>query len=318
MSISNIIHVAKGTKYISKARILCKKHAPEILLVTGTIVIVTSAVHACKQTIKAHDILEKANSDLEDVEKAIEVSNPEDYTDKDARNDRRRVYGRTFLELTKCYGPSVIGGLIGFGMIFGGHKILRGRNIALTAAYSGLLARYKDYQKKVVEKLGADEEFKLRSGVEDRVASIIDEDGNEIEEAQVKYIPDNGSAHSIYSRIFDESNSNWSRNPATNLQFIRTQQSFANQKLRSEGYVLLNDVYQMLGMPRTSAGAVVGWVWDPNKELDDDARDNYIDFGIYNELYKDTAKRDFLNAVEPCVWLDFNVDGVVYELIDRM
>ena len=318
MSIANLVRASKGVKHIGKVKILCKKHAPEILLVTGTIVVVGSAVYACKQTLKAHDILEKANSDLGDVEKAIEVSNPEDYTPKDARNDRMKVYGRTFIDLAKCYGPAVIGGIIGFGMIFGGHKILRGRNIALTAAYSGLLAQYKEYRKKVIDKLGEDEEFKLRSGVEERVASIIDEDGNQIEEAKVNYIPDDGSKHSIYSRIFDECNSNWSRNPSSNLLFLRSQQNFANEKLRADGFLLLNDVYQSLGMPRTSAGAVVGWVWDPDKELDDKARDNYVDFGIYNELYKDSAKRDFLNAAEPCVWLDFNVDGVVYELIDRI
>lgn len=315
MSISNIIHAGKSIKQVSKVKILCKKHAPEILLVTGTVVVIGSAVHACKQTLKAHDILEKANSDLNDVEKAIAVSNPEDYTRKDARNDRMKVYGRTFIELAKCYGPAVIGGIIGFGMIFGGHKILRGRNLALTAAYSGLLAQYKEYRKKVIDKIGEDEEFKLRSGVEDRTASIIDEDGNKIEDAKVKYIPDDGSTHSIYARIFDESNPNWSRNPGSNLIFLRSVQEFANQKLRAEGYLFLNEVYQALGMPRTSEGQIVGWVWDPREEIDGHEGDNYVDFGIYNELYKDAAKRDFLNAAEPCVWLDFNVDGVIYDLM---
>ena len=315
MSIANLVRASKGVKHISKAKILCKKHAPEILLVTGTIVVVASAVHACKQTLKAHDILEKANSDLDDVKKAIEVSNPEDYTPKDARNDRVKVYGRTFIDLAKCYGPSVIGGLIGFAMIFGGHKILRGRNLALTAAYSGLLAQYKEYRKKVVEKLGEDEEMKLRTGLEKADISVIDDEGNEVEVKSANVIHDDGSGHSIYAKIFDESNSNWSRNPVANLTFLRAQQNFANEKLRAEGYLFLNDVYQSLGMPRTSEGQIVGWVWDPNKEIEGHVGDDYVDFGIYNELYKDAAKRDFINAAEPCVWLDFNVDGVVYDLI---
>lgn len=315
MSVTNIIHASKNLKHLNKVKIICKKHAPEILLVTGTIVVVSSAVYACKQTLKAHDILEKANSDLSDVEKAIAISNPEDYTDKDARKDRMRVYGRTFLDLAKCYGPAVIGSLIGFGMIFGGHKILRGRNLALTAAYSGLLAQYNDYRKKVVERLGEDEEFKLRSGVEKHVANIVDEDGNEVEEAEVTYLPDDGTGHSIYAKIFDEANPNWSRNPVSNLQFLRSQQNFANEKLRAEGYLFLNDVYQSLGMPRTSEGQIVGWVWDPRNEIEGHVGDDYVDFGIYNEIYKDAARRDFINAAEPCVWLDFNVDGVIYDLI---
>jgi hypothetical protein len=301
-------------KHITKAKVILNKHAPEILLVSGTIVVISSAVYACRQTLKAHDILEEANSDLADVEKAITVSNSDDYTPKDARSDRRKVYGRTFFDLAKCYGPAVIGAIIGFGMIFGGHKILRGRNIALTAAYSTLLAQFKDYRAKVVEKLGEDEEFRLRSGMEERAASIIDEDGNEVE-AAVNYIPDNGEGHSIYARIFDETCSNWSRNPVANLTFLRGQQHFANEKLRAEGILFLNDVYESLGLPRTSEGQIVGWVWDPNKEIDDHAGDNYVDFGIYNELYKDAARRDFINAAEPCVWLDFNVDGVIYDLM---
>ena len=309
MSIASIIRASKGGAYFSKAKILCKKHAPEILLVTGTVVVVSSAVYACKQTLKAHDILEKANSDLSDVEKAIQVSNPEDYTPKDVRNDRMKVYGRTFVELAKCYGPSVIGGIIGFGMIFCGHKI------ALTAAYSGLLAQYNDYRKKVAEKLGTDEELKLRGGVERTDISVLDDDGNVVEVKDANIIHDNGSDHSIYAKIFDESNPNWSHNPAANLMFLRSQQQFANEKLRAEGYLFLNDVYQALGMPRTSEGQIVGWVWDPKDEIDGHIGDDYVDFGIYNELYKDAARRDFINGAEPCVWLDFNVDGVVYDLI---
>ena len=315
MAITSIIKGTTALKHFSKARIIFKKHAPEILLVAGTIVVVGSAVRACKQSIKAHDILEKANSDIKDVEQAIRVSNEEDYTAKDARKDRMKIYGRTFLGFAKCYGPSIIGAIIGFGMIFGGHKILRGRNIALTAAYSGLLAKYNDYRNRVIDKLGEEEEFKLRSGIEDRVLSIVDDDGNEIEENQVKYLPDDGSDHSIYAKIFDEFNPNWSRNPVSNLTFLRSQQNFANEKLRAEGYLFLNDVYQALGFPRTSEGQIVGWVWDPNNEIDGHVGDDYVDFGIYNELYKDAARRDFINAAEPCVWLDFNVDGVVYDLI---
>jgi len=301
---------------VATTKILAKKHGPEILIVTGTVVVISSAVVACKQTLKAHEILEKANSDLGDVEKAISVSNPEDYTAKDARTDRMRVYGRTFIELGKCYGPSVIGAIIGFGMIFGSHKILKGRNAALTLAYSNLLANYKRYRELMANELGEEKEFKLRSGIEKGDITTVDEEGNEVEVKKAKIIHDDGTKHSIYAKIFDEANPNWSRNPASNLNFLRCQQKFANDKLRADGFLFLNDVYQSLGMPKTSEGQIVGWVWDPRNELNrDEEGDNYVDFGIYDELYLDAPKRDFINAAEPCVWLDFNVDGVVYDLI---
>lgn len=305
---------SKLTPIVSTAKIFTKKHGPEILLIGGTIMVVSGAVIACRQSLKAHDILEKANSDLEDVEKAIEVANPEDYTARDARNDRLKVYGRTFLDLAKCYGPSVLLGLVGFGMIFGGHHILKARNIALGAAYSGLLGKFRNYQKKVQEQLGTDKELLLRAGAEKMDISIDDEEtGKEKKVKGAQVVHDNGDGHSIYAKIFDEGNLNWSHNPASNLIFLRAQQKFANDKLKAEGYLFLNDVYQCLGFPRTSEGQIVGWVYDPDNEEHDG--DNYVDFGIYDILYKDVAKRDFINSYEPCVWLDFNVDGIVYDLI---
>ncbi len=315
MGIASIVSVAKFAPIISKAKILTKKHGPEILLVGGTILVVTGAVTACRQTLKAHDILEKANEDLQDVEKAIEVSNSEDYTAKDARNDRFRVYGRTFIDLAKCYGPSVIAGLIGFGMIFGGHRILKARNIALGAAYSGLLTNFRNYQNKVKEQLGEDKELLLRSGAEKEDISVIDEEtGKEKKIKNATVMHDHGAGHSVYARLFDEANANWSKNPGSNLMFLRSQQNYANDKLRADGYLFLNDVYRMLGFPATSEGQIVGWVYDPGNE--EHEGDNYVDFDMYDILYKDSdAKRDFLNCREPSVWLDFNVDGVVYDLI---
>ena len=315
MSISGIVNASKGARYISKARVLCKKHAPEILLVTGTVAVVASAVYACKQTLKAHDILEQANADLADVEKAIEVSNVEDYTPKDARNDRMRVYGRTFLGLAQCYGPAVIGAGLGFAMIFGGHKILKGRNIALTAAYSGLLAQYKEYRSRVVNKLGEAEEFMLRTGAERKDIVTVDDDGNEVEVKDAIVLPDTGTNHSIYARVFDEYNPNWQNRPEDNLTFLRLQQTFANQKLIAEGHLFLNDVYKLLGFDETPAGQIVGWMYDPNNDIDGHVGDNMVDFGIYDAMYFDQAKRDFINANNPCVWLDFNVDGLMYDLI---
>ena len=65
----------------------------------------------------------------------------------------------------------------------------------------------------------------------------------------------------------------------------------------------------MLGIPRTTAGGYVGWIYDekhPNG-------DNYVDFGIYN-LYK-TKNRDFVNGYERTILLDFNVDGIILDKI---
>jgi hypothetical protein len=93
--------------------------------------------------------------------------------------------------------------------------------------------------------------------------------------------------------------------------FLRRQQEYANQLLKSRGYVFLNEVYEMLGLQKAECGQVVGWIYDEVKPLGD----NYIDFGIYD--LNNEAKRAFVNGLERSILLDFNVDGVVYKLIDQ-
>ena len=93
--------------------------------------------------------------------------------------------------------------------------------------------------------------------------------------------------------------------------YLRHQQNYANELLRSRGYVFLNDVYDMLGIRRTKAGQIVGWVYDEkNPNID-----NYIDFGIYNVHYE--GARDFVNGFECSILLDFNVDGPIIDLINK-
>ena len=92
--------------------------------------------------------------------------------------------------------------------------------------------------------------------------------------------------------------------------FLKHQQNYANEKLQKQGYLFLNDVYDMLGIPKTKAGQVVGWVYD---EAHPDIYDNFVDFGIY-DLYNEKA-RDFVNGREKSILLDFNVDGNILDLI---
>jgi hypothetical protein len=89
------------------------------------------------------------------------------------------------------------------------------------------------------------------------------------------------------------------------------QQNFANDRLRAKGHLLLNDVYDSLGLPRTAAGCVVGWVKGGNGQTT--AGDGYVDFGLFDPETQEI--RDFFRGDNGALWLDFNVDGEVYKLI---
>ena len=69
-------------------------------------------------------------------------------------------------------------------------------------------------------------------------------------------------------------------------------------------------MYDWLGLKRSKAGQVVGWVYKP------DSADvhNFVDFGIYDT--NDANIEAFLYGEERSIWLDFNVDGVVNNFLD--
>lgn len=93
------------------------------------------------------------------------------------------------------------------------------------------------------------------------------------------------------------------------MMFLRRQQDYANEMLKARGHLFLNEVYDLLDIPRSKAGQVVGWVYDKNGNT---KGDNYVDFGLYRN---DLGTRRFVNGLEYNILLDFNVDGVIYDLI---
>lgn len=309
MDISAIASKIQVPAFAKKPLAKMAKHSPEILMAAGAGLVLGAGINACRQSLKARDILDEFHDDLDSVDAALNCA-PDQYTDEDAKHDIKMIYVHTAVSFAKLYGPSVLVAMTGFGMIFGSHKILTDRNSALTMAYSNLLTAYTAYREKVIEELGAEKEFQLRSGYSKQDIEWTDEDGVSKSKKNAKVI-DTGTTHSIYARIFDETCPSWSRSPMANATFLKAKQAYANDKLRAEGILFLNDVYSELGFPRTPEGQIVGWRYDP----DDKSIDSFVDFGIYDKLFKSEEKRDFINGWEPCVWLDFNVDGVVYDKI---
>ena len=137
----------------------------------------------------------------------------------------------------------------------------------------------------------------------------VDENGNEVTETvKVMDGTDDPNSYSDYARFFDESCAAWQNDAEYNLTFLKAQQQYANDLLKARGRLFLNEVYRMLGIDETKAGQVVGWVYNP----DNPTGDNFVDFGIYN-MQRERV-RAFVNGYEPNILLDFNVDGVIWDL----
>lgn len=302
------------TRSLHRVGFKFKKHSPEILVGAGIVGVVGSAVMACKATTKLDEVLEEPKEKIEKIHELMEnpdmVPEGKEYTEEDGKKDLTIMYTQSAVKVVKLYAPAVILGTVSIAAILGGHHILRKRNLALAAAYATIDKGFKEYRGRVIERFGEelDKELKYNIKAKEIEETVVNEDGSENTVKKTVNVADPNTT-SDYARFFDDGCNGWTKDPEFNLMFLKDQQRYANDLLKTRGHLFLNEVYDMLGIPRSTAGAVVGWVYDEKHPVGD----NFVDFGIY-DLYNE-KKRDFVNGYERTILLDFNVDGEIYKLI---
>lgn len=290
-----------------------QKKSPEILVAAGIVGVVVGAVMACKATIKAQEVAEETKGTIDEIHNAEDkgvTKAGKSYSADDAQKDLTTAYVQTGIKYAKLYAPAVIVGAASITCIVASHRVLKKRNIALAAAYTTLDKSFKDYRTRVMERFGEQVEKELRYNIkaQEIEQTVVDEKGKE---KKVKVPADvatgegwDPSKYSPYARIFDESHPQWTKDAEMNLYYLKARQAQATDMLRARGHLFLNEVYDMLGFPRTKAGAVVGWLYDPRRP---ELGDSYVDFGMY-EVQRPKAV-DFVNGYERSFILDFNVVG---------
>lgn len=298
------------TRFAHKQCAVISKHSPTILTGLGIAGMIGATVLASAATLHVGDILDEAKADFDKINQGIAIIeagqvDASKYTKKDVANDRFLVYSRTARKLIALYGPAFLLGVTSIACLVQSHRILKSRNVALAAAYTGLDKAYQAYRARVREEFGEERDLEYSLGARHEEHTYTDaETGQEVTEEVLTIDP---NEHSPYAKFFDEYNVNWTKSPENNLFFLQNQQNYANDMLRQRGHLFLNEVYDMLDIPRTKQGAVVGWTRKGGNS------DGYVDFGIFD--VSDAKKRDFVNGYERSILLDFNVDGVIYDLI---
>lgn len=287
------------------------KHAPEILMVAGVGFGVASTVCACKATIKAKDVLEKAKDDLDAIDIASTIGKNDDekiYTEEDHKRDLITVYAHTGIEFIKLYAPSILFSAASIACLIGSHGIMRNRVATLVTAYGTLDAAFRQYRERVAETFGADKELETYYDVKQLEEGRDEETGLVLAEPKGEKI----DGYTVYARCFDEYNPNWKDNAEYNLGFLRSTQKYLTCMLERDGYLTLNDAYKELGFEPTPQGQLVGWIYDPDNP--NHKGDNYVSFGLYGPEHK-PALGEFINGYTNAVWIDFNVDGVIIDKI---
>ena len=278
------------TSKVARQVLVAKKYSPQIMFATGVVGSVASTVIACKATLKLNDVVDDIEFEVSDVKKHRDESTREYY------QDLTYVYAKGAYRVSRLYAPAFVVGASSIGLLTGSHVTLNRRNASLTAAYAATQKAYDEYRERVQHELGEKKEADIHHAV--KTLEVVDENGKKVKAPHA-----DPNKWSMYARFFDEASPSWQKNAELNRIFVQAQQNYCNHLLHARGHVFLNEVYDMLGIPRSKAGQMVGWVLA-------DGGDNFVDFGMY-----EAANAEFINGGERNIILDFNVDGVIYDKI---
>lgn len=286
------------TQTLAKQVLQAKMNSPHIFFGLGVAGVIGGTVLACRATLKLQDTLDEIEDEVKEVKGLHESRKAvvKEFDEAEYYKDLAYVYGKGAGRVVRLYGPSVAIGVISVASLTGSHITLTRRNTSLTVALATLSKAYNDYRERVKLEIGPEREKDVYLAAENKVVELPD-GTKEI----AKFVDPNKM--SPYCKFFDEYSSAWEKDEEINRLFVQCQQTYANQKLQAQGYLFLNDVYDMLKIERSKAGQHVGWM------LDGDG-DGYVDFGIF-----DVRNRDFVNGNERSILLDFNVDGVIIDKV---
>lgn len=290
---------------------ITKAKAPTILMVNGILCGIAATVMAvkraplCEQAKKDfQDGMEKADMCLD--EKVVHTKDGDiPYDEKLYKKDCLGYHARKYAAYGKAYLPAIILGGISIASILWSHGIMMKRNLALTAALTTVSRAFKDYRQNVRDQYGDEVDYNLRHGyvVEKQKVQEKDPETGKTKTVTKEVRKEKDGAHvngSAYSRCFETGCRNWTKDPSANRVALMSLETWANQRLRSRGYVFLNEIYDALGLDETLAGSEMGWVYFKDKD-ENLYGDNYIDFGFSRDPR-------FMEGIEASVWLDFNVD----------
>lgn len=207
------------TSAVKKAGLTLSKHSPTILAVLGGTTSIAALVEAVRAT-------PAAMKDLEEMKPETNL-------------DKIKVAG-------KHYIPAVIMELFALGCIFSSHKITLGRAAVISTLYTTSEEKLKEYQEKVIEKIGPKKDEQIRDDIAlDHVNKTFDSNN------KVIMNPMDGK-----TRCLDK----WSgRYFYSTVETIREAVNDLREELQGDWYISLNEFYYAIGLEGIDAGEEMGW-----------------------------------------------------------
>lgn len=277
------------TRPLFRAALQIRKNSPVLMFGGGVVGVIATTVVACRATLKLSEDLPEMKENLELVKLTYPKGGPEH------GRQMALAYSTNAAHVARLYAPAVLAGSVSVGLLTGSHVVLTRRNTAAYATLATVSKAFDDYRARVENEVGKEHELDLYHGARTETVEI------EGKKTKIKVVDPNNM--SPYSRWFDSSSQHFQTNGTYNRQFILAQQNFATHYLQAHGHLFLNEVYDLLGIPRSPEAALVGWVIAPGC-------DGFVDFGLY-----EAVNAEFINGYEQNALLDFNVDGPIWNLI---
>lgn len=295
------------TSRVGKAGLVLEKYSPEIKLVTGIVCFAGAVGFAYKAGTKTAGIMKRYEENISLIQSYEE--NPEKM--KAAGIDETGLEQARFAakvdlakDLLKEVAPVAICSALSLACIVSSNNTLKRRYLGAVAAFNAATEAFDKYRINVKDRFGDDVDWELKNGIVKSVETkeVTDEKGKTKTEEQIiaKRDPNRVSDHAVW---FEEGNPNWDPYRKFNVMFLKGQQQIATDILNARGRLFLNEVRESIGLKPVPEGQLLGWIKKPGEIA-------YVDFGLYDE-----RNADFINGNADKVLLDFNLDGIIWDLI---
>lgn len=288
-----------------------KMHSSEICLGIGVCGLAGTVVTTAKVATPIINMSRDYQAEKEELN--FEFEN--DKTNEEYKNKFRAIRLDYYKNVAVCVLPVAGSIAVTLGGFFGAYNIISTKLTAMTAAAESLEAMFNKYRARVVDDAGEEKDQYYMTGakkVKKTKVSEVNEETGEVEEYTVYSTKEDLDMVSEFAVCFDEVNSSkWTKHGALNKAEIRSAERFANIRLKAKGWLSLNEVYEMLGVPATDAGQVFGWIDNP--EAHKGARDDLqVELQIWDTVHN-TKKADGMNvpAGEDSWWIVPNVQGIM-------
>lgn len=245
-----------------------KKHSPEILGVTGTLLIIGGVTWACKASMDVADKVKETKENVKDIKKSAEDGV---VTEEAAKKAVRKEWFECARVCAFAYaGPAA---MIGGGLYCKRKavKVVNKKLEGAIAATSLLQNRYDTLAGNVKKEYGQAEFERLQYGTETRTVEVRKTDENGIETAHMETFEGVTDISKVgkFTLVFDHNSNRHYSDVPHNLEFLETAERIFTERLQRTGVLWLSDVMKELDIkPKNEQEAklarLIGWTYDPS------------------------------------------------------